>query len=41
MGQQMSSNGFFGYDPAVGDLSLVHSGPEGDRDSFTHSALTD
>jgi len=40
MGQTMSSNGFFGYDPAVGDLSLVHSGPESDHDSFTQSALT-
>jgi iron complex outermembrane recepter protein len=40
MGQTLSSNGFFGYDPAVGNLSLVHSGPESDRDSFTQSALT-
>jgi len=40
MGQTMSSNGFFGYDPGVGDLQLVHSGPEGDKDSFTQSALT-
>jgi iron complex outermembrane recepter protein len=40
MGQTLSSNGFFGYDPAVGNLSLVHSGPESDHDSFTQSALT-
>jgi iron complex outermembrane receptor protein len=40
MGQQMNSHGFFGYDPVVGDLALVHSGPEDDHDSFTQSALT-
>src|ERR1700730_7666588 len=40
MGQTLGSNGFFGYDPAVGNLSLVHSGPESDHDSFTQSALT-
>jgi iron complex outermembrane receptor protein len=40
MGQRMASNGFFGYDPAVGDLSVVRYGPEGDEDSFTQSSLT-
>jgi iron complex outermembrane receptor protein len=41
MGQILDSRGFFGYDPAVGDLQVVHYGtPEGDRDSFTQSALT-
>ncbi len=40
MGQRTDANGFFGYDPAVGYLQLVHSGPEGDHDSFTQSALT-
>ncbi len=40
MGQSMDANGFFGYDPKVGDLKLVHFGPESTRDSFTQSALT-
>jgi len=40
MGQRLSANGFFGYDPAVGDLQLVHFGPENDQDSFSQSALT-
>jgi iron complex outermembrane receptor protein len=41
MGQILDSRGFFGYDPAVGDLQVVHFGtPESDRDSFTQTALT-
>jgi iron complex outermembrane receptor protein len=40
MGQSLSSSGFFGYDPAVGDLQLAHFGPENSQDSFTQSALT-
>jgi outer membrane receptor protein involved in Fe transport len=40
MGQALAANGFFGYDPAVGDLQLVHFGPENTQDSFTQSALT-
>ena len=40
MGQAISANGLFGFDPAVGDLQLVHSGPESTHDSFTQSALT-
>jgi iron complex outermembrane receptor protein len=40
MGQSTAANGFFGYDPAVGPLELVHSGPENDQDSFTQTALT-
>jgi iron complex outermembrane receptor protein len=40
MGQSMGANGFFGYDPAVGDLKLVHFGPEHTSDSFTNAALT-
>jgi iron complex outermembrane receptor protein len=41
MGQVLDSRGFFGYDPAVGDLKVAHFGaPESDRDSFTQSALT-
>ncbi|MGB6354165.1 MAG: TonB-dependent receptor [Steroidobacteraceae bacterium] len=39
-GQQTAATGFFGYDPAVGPLELVHFGPENDQDSFTQSALT-
>ncbi|HWJ34188.1 MAG TPA: TonB-dependent receptor [Steroidobacteraceae bacterium] len=40
MGQSLNGNGFFGYDPAVGDLKLVHFGPERTNDSFTQAALT-
>ncbi len=40
MGQTVSTNGFFGYDPAVGDLELAHFGPESSNDSFVQSALT-
>ena len=40
MGQTIGANGFSGYDPAVGDLKLVHFGPENTQDSFTQSALT-
>jgi iron complex outermembrane recepter protein len=40
MGQDLNSNGFFGYDPAVGDLDIVHFGPESSDDSFVQSALT-
>jgi iron complex outermembrane receptor protein len=40
MGQSIAAKGFFGYDPAVGDLDLVHSGPEDTQDSFTQTALT-
>jgi iron complex outermembrane receptor protein len=40
MGQGIAGKGFFGYDPAVGDLQLVHSGPENTQDSFTQAALT-
>jgi iron complex outermembrane recepter protein len=40
MGQSIAAKGFFGYDPAVGDLQLVHAGPENTQDSFTQSALT-
>ena len=40
MGQALAAKGFFGYDPAVGDLDLVHSGPENTQDSFTQTALT-
>jgi outer membrane receptor protein involved in Fe transport len=40
IGQSIASNGYFGFDPAVGDLKLVHFGPENSQDSFTQSALT-
>src|ERR1700730_2676083 len=40
MGQRLAANGFFGYDPGVGDLQVVHSGPENSQDSFSQSALT-
>jgi iron complex outermembrane receptor protein len=40
MAQGISTEGFFGYDPAVGDLQVVHFGPESSNDTFTQSALT-
>lgn len=40
LGQSTATNGFFGYDPAVGDLDLAHFGPENSQDTFTQSALT-
>ena len=40
MGQQLKTNGFFGYDPGVGDLEVAHFAPESSNDSFTQTALT-
>jgi iron complex outermembrane receptor protein len=40
MGQSLASNGFFGYDPNMGDLQLAHFGPENSQDSFLQSAMT-
>jgi outer membrane receptor protein involved in Fe transport len=40
MGQTLKSNGFFGYDPGIGDLQVTHYGPEYSNDSWTQSALT-
>jgi iron complex outermembrane recepter protein len=40
MGQTTATNGFFGYDPAVGPLEVTHFGPETSNDSFVQSALT-
>jgi iron complex outermembrane receptor protein len=40
MGQTLSSNGFFGYDPAVGYLDVAHFGPERSDDTFMQYALT-
>ena len=28
MGQTLTTEGFFGYDPGVGDLQVAHFGPE-------------
>ena len=39
IGQSIAASGFFGYDPAVGNYDLVHSGPENTQDSFTSTAL--
>ncbi len=39
-GQSTSSLGSFGYDPAVGNLQLVHFGPDSSYDTWTQSALT-
>jgi iron complex outermembrane recepter protein len=40
IGQQQNSNGVFAFDPAVGDLDLVHYGPEGEHDTLTQTSLT-
>ncbi len=40
MAQTSTSEGFFGYDPGVGDLALVHFSPENSSDSWQQSALT-
>ncbi len=40
MGQSVTTDGFFGYDPGVGDLQIVHFGPENSQDSWVQSALT-
>ena len=40
MGQRVNSEGFFGYDPAVGDLQVAHFGPEYSSDSWVQGALT-
>jgi iron complex outermembrane receptor protein len=40
MGQNSKANGFFGYDPVIGDLQVTHFGPENSVDSFSQSALT-
>ena len=38
--QSMSTEGFFGYDPAIGDLEVTHFGPENSQDNWQQSALT-
>jgi iron complex outermembrane recepter protein len=41
MGQAIDSNGFFGYDPAMGDLNVARFGtPDSYKDSWTQTALT-
>jgi iron complex outermembrane recepter protein len=40
MGQTTDTQGFFGYDPGIGDLQVAHFGPENSHDSFVQSALT-
>jgi iron complex outermembrane recepter protein len=41
MGQEVSSNGFFGYDPAMGDLQVARFGPpDSYKDSWTQTSLT-
>ena len=40
MGQSVNSEGFFGYDPVVGDLQLAHFGPENSQDNWIQTALT-
>jgi iron complex outermembrane receptor protein len=39
-GESDTSRGFFGYDPAVGDLEVTHFGPESSHDTWTQTALT-
>ena len=39
-GQSVTTHGFFGYDPAVGYLKLVHFGPENSHDTWDQTALT-
>jgi iron complex outermembrane recepter protein len=40
MAQDLTTRGFFGYDPTVGDLELAHFGPESTRDSWYLTSLT-
>jgi outer membrane receptor protein involved in Fe transport len=40
MAQTVSTEGFFGYDPAVGDLAITHFGPENSHDAWVQTALT-
>ncbi len=40
MGQSVTSEGFFGYDPVIGDLQVSHFAPESSTDSWIQTALT-
>ncbi len=39
-GESDTTEGFFGYDPAVGQDQVVHFGPESSHDDWVQSALT-
>ena len=40
MAQDQRTNGFFAYDPVVGDLAVTHFYPEKSKDRFVQTALT-
>ena len=40
MGQSVTTEGFFAYDPSVADLAVVHYGPEAADDNWYQTALT-
>ncbi len=40
MGQSIKSEGFFAYDPQVGDLQVAHFGPESSDDQWMQAAFT-
>src|SRR6266480_5882422 len=40
MGQSVDTEGFFAFDPALGDLQVTHFGPENSQDSWLQAALT-
>ncbi len=40
LGQSINANGFFGYDPTMGDLNVARFGQDSNQDSFTQTALT-
>ena len=40
MAEDVTTEGFFAYDPAVSDLQLVHFAPENSSDTWYQSALT-
>ena len=38
--QNTSTEGFFGYDPGIGDLQVTHFAPENSQDNWQQSSLT-
>ena len=40
MAQDLTTEGFFGYDPTVGNLQLVQFGPDNSQDSWYQTGLT-
>lgn len=40
IGQSTNTEGFFAFDPAVGDLKITHFSPENSQDSWIQTALT-